>query len=209
MAAKSDYGKDINFLFEMGNIRFIDRLWRRFLRAEFANLAEHHFRVFWIALIIAEREGAKVDTGKIAKMAVMHDIAESRTGDADYLSRQYVDRNEELGIKDMLAGTALEKEFLELWEEYETRDSLESKIVKDADNLDVDFELAEQASSGVPLQAKWQDNRRFVAANKLYTETAKQMFAELASADPHDWHFTGRTRRNSGDWRDEPTEVAK
>lgn len=190
----------------MGNIRFIDRMWRRFLRAEFANLAEHHFRVLWIALIIAEREGAKVDTGKIAKMAVLHDIAESRTGDVDYLARQYTERNEELGIKDMLAGTAIEKEFLALWEEYETRASLEAKIVKDADNLDVDFELAEQASSGFPLQEKWQDNRRFVAKNKLYTATAKNIFDQLEHSDPHGWHINGRNRRNSGDWQNQAGE---
>ncbi len=191
---------DINFMFEMGSIRFIQRTWKRFLGGDFANLAEHHFRMFWIALVIAERE-KNVDTGKVAKMVMMHDIAESRTGDVDYLSRQYVERNEELGIKDMLAGTALEAEFLSLWREYEDRVTLESKIVKDADNLDVDFELAEQASSGNPLQKKWQDNRLFVSESKLYTETAKHIFRQLAIADPHDWHATGRNRRNSGDWR--------
>ena len=92
---------DINFLYEIGTIRYIDRMWKRFLNADFENLAEHHFRVAWIALVIAKHE--KVDnTDKILKMALVHDIAESRTGDVDYLSRQYVERNEELGIKDIL-----------------------------------------------------------------------------------------------------------
>ena len=191
---------DINFMFEMGSMRFIQRTWKRFLNGDFANLAEHHFRMFWIALIIAERE-KNADTAKIAKMVMMHDIAESRTGDVDYLSRQYVERNEELGIKDMLEGTALEAEFLALWKEYEDRETIESKIVKDADNLDVDFELAEQASSGNPLQQKWQNNRLFVAESRLYTETAKQIFRQLAGADPHAWHTTGRNRRNGGDWQ--------
>ena len=31
---------DINFLFEMGNIRFMDRMWKRFLRDDFANFAD-------------------------------------------------------------------------------------------------------------------------------------------------------------------------
>jgi putative hydrolases of HD superfamily len=195
-----DLEHDVNFLFEMGNIRLIDRMWRRFHTTSFANLADHHFRVFWIAMTIAAKE-ENVDTGKIAKMALMHDIAESRAGDVDYIARQYVIRNEELAAQDMLAGTSIEKEFYALWEEYEARETLESKIVKDADNLDVDFELAEQAASGNALKDSWQNNREFVAKEKLYTQTAKNIFAQLLKANPHGWHMNGRNRRNSGDWQ--------
>jgi putative hydrolase of HD superfamily len=187
-------------LYEMGNIRFIERMWRRFLHDDFANLAEHHFRVFWIAMVIAANED-NVDTGKIAKLCLLHDIAESRTGDVDYLARQYVERNEELAIHDMLEGTSVAEEFLALWEEYETRETIESKIAKDADNLDVDFELAEQAAKGSKLQEEWTDNRRFVSTDRLYTDTAKELFSQLLSSDPHDWHVNGRNRRNGGDWK--------
>lgn len=200
MSQTDSLKSDVNFLFEMGNIRFISRMWQRFLNDDFANLAEHHFRMFWIAMVIASNEDG-VDTGKLAKLVLVHDIAESRTGDVDYLARQYVDRNEELGIKDMLAGTSLETEFYALWQEYENHESLEAKIAKDADNLDVDFELAEQASKGSPLQSSWQENRVFVSKEKLYTTTAKKLFDQLGSANPHDWHLNGRNRRNGGDWR--------
>lgn len=203
MAAKNDFSKDIQFLFEMGSIRFIPRMWQRFLNGNFANLAEHHFRMFWIAMTIAAHEGS-VDTGKIAKMVMVHDISESRAGDVDYLARQYVERHEALGLQDMLAGTALQKEFQELWDEYEARETMEAKIAKDADNLDVDFELAEQASHGFPLQAHWKDMRDFVAKEKLYTTTAKEMFVALEKANPHDWHMQGRNRHAAGDWQKSP-----
>lgn len=199
MAGDKTNSKDVDFLFEMGNIRQIDRMWRRFLTKEFANLAEHHFRMFWIAMTIAAHE--KADTGKIAKMVLVHDIAESRAGDLDYLARQYVERNEELAIKDMLEGTAIEKEFLEIWYEYEKRESIEAKIVKDADNLDVDFELAEQTVRGNKLGETWQSNREYVANNKLYTKTAKRIYDQLKQSNPHDWHSQGRNRRNDGDWK--------
>ncbi len=192
--------RDVDFLYEMGNIRFIERMWRRFLRDDFANLAEHHFRMFWIAMIIAARE-TNVDTGKIAKMVLIHDIAESRAGDVDYLARQYVERNEELAIKDMLADTSIEEEFYALWQEYEDRSSLEAKIVKDADNLDVDLELSEQAAKGSKLEGHWASNREYVASEKLYTKTAKELFAQIRTANPHNWHLEGRNRRNSGDWK--------
>lgn len=191
---------DINFLFEMGNIRLIDRAWRRFHATDFANLADHHFRVFWIAMAIAAHEKG-ADTGKVAKMALLHDIAESRAGDVDYLSRQYVERNEQLAAQDMLAGTSIHDEFYALWEEYEARESLESKIVKDADNLDVDFELAENEAKGGRLKEVKRETREFVGKNKLYTQTAKAMFEQLQHADPHAWHMQGRNRRNGGDWQ--------
>jgi len=200
MAKKNDLKPDIDFLFEMGSIRFIPRMWQRFLNDDFANLAEHHFRVFWIAMVIAAHEKS-VDTGKLAKLVLVHDIAESRTGDVDYLARQYVTRDEELAIKDMLAGTGLEKEFLELWDEYEKRETIEAKIAKDADNLDIDFELAEQASKGSSHQANWKNNRLFVAQERLFTKTAKQLFDQLDGNNPHDWHLNGRNRRKHGDWK--------
>jgi len=200
MAQPKDFTADVNFLFEMGSVRFISRMWHRFLGGDFANLADHHFRMYWIAMVIAEHEGADINT--VGKMVMVHDISESRAGDVDYLARQYVERNEQLAITDMLRGTAVEAEFLGIWQQYEDRTSLEAKVAKDADNLDVDFELAEQAASGWPLKARWQDNRRFVAAEKLYTQTAKQIFAALETADPHAWHLISRrNRRNGGDWQ--------
>ena len=191
--------KEIDFLFEMGSIRFIDRMWHRFLGVNFANLAEHHFRMFWIAMVLASHE-KDIDIAKVAKMVMVHDIAESRTGDADYLSRQYVERNEELGIQDMLLGTNLEKEFVDLWKEYETKSSKEAKLVKDADNLDIDFELAEQEAIGQSLPKFWHENRKFVATQRLYTNTAKKIYKALQTADPNQWHTAGRNRRNGGDW---------
>lgn len=192
--------RDLEFLYEIGSLRFIQRTWRRFLNEDMANLAEHHVRVAWIALTLARYEKV-TNTEKVLKMALVHDIAESRTGDVDYLSRQYVERNEELGISDMLQDTVLADEFLQLWHEYEARDCIEAKIVKDADNLDVDLELQEQAARGGSLRDVLSDNRERVGESKLYTETAKRFWQAIRESNPHDWHHNGRTRLNAGDWK--------
>lgn len=191
--------RDIEFLFEMGAFRFVERTWRQFLNADFANDAEHTFRVCWIALTLAKYEGV-TNTGKVLKMALLHDIAESRTGDVNYLSRQYTERNEDLAIADMLEDTALNEAFTELWREYEARETIEAKIVKDADNLDVDFELAEQARNGISLAADW-DATRSEVGNRLYTESARRLRERIYASNPHDWHMKGRNRLTSGDWR--------
>lgn len=195
--------RDIEFLFEMGTLRYIPRTWQRFLNVDGDNLAEHHLRVIWIALMIAQHEKHPTDTEKILKMALLHDIAESRTGDVDYLSRQYVIRNEDLGFDDMTAQTAFMAELRGLHEEYEQRESLESKIVKDADNLAVDFEMCEQAARGsaIMTQPDWVRQRENLRENHLFTKTAKKLSAAIPKSNPHAWHLNGRNRYNAGDWK--------
>lgn len=192
--------RDLQFLYEIGTLRFVPRQWQRFLNTGVANLTEHHYRVMWLALVIAAGEKG-ADINKVLKMALVHDIAESRTNDVDYISRQYVERNEQLGLKDMLANTSVEKEFLAIAHEYEKRESLEAKIVKDADNLEIDLELKEQKAAGANLQDELAPMRKIVHDNHLYTKTAKKLVAQINESNPHDWHTKGRNRVNSGDWK--------
>lgn len=192
--------RDLEFIYEMGSLRFIERAWKRYLNPDFQNLAEHHLRVAWIALVLANKEGVK-NTDKVLKFAIMHDIAESRTGDVDYLSRQYAKRDEDLGMKDILKDTVLEEEFLKLWEEYKDKKTLESQIVKDADTLDVDLELMEQDARGMKVRSIWGKGRTTVASH-FYTKSAKELWKSIQKSNPHDWHTNGRNRFNDGDWKD-------
>lgn len=194
--------RDLEFLYEIGALRLVQRQWHRFHLGGVADLADHHFRVLWLALVIAKREKATVDTAKMMKMALVHDIAESRTGDVDYIARQYVQRNEELGITDMLENTSLEEEFLGLWHEYEKRDSLEAQIVKDADNLDVDLEIREQRGMGNQLAEKWANGPAESGKRKFFTKSALAISEAIHSSNPYDWHDKSpRNRVNGGDWK--------
>ena len=194
--------RDLEFLYEIGSLRHMPRQWRRFGLADTQNITEHHFRVIWLALVIAAREGVK-NTDKIVKMALVHDVAESRTNDVDYLSRQYVEQNEEKAIQDILAETSVQKEFMELWREYEGRETIEAKIVKDADNLDVDLEMRELGARGHDLEAIWEKHRTPLAAKNLYTKSARKIYKEIRASSPHDWHVKSSSNRvKGGDWKD-------
>lgn len=192
--------RDLNFLYEIGTLRFIPRTWRQFLNSDFANVAEHTLRVMWIALVLADMENIK-DTAKVIKMALVHDITETRTGDVHYVTRLYTKRNEEKAISDILTGLRLEPEMKALWEEYEERNSPEAKIVKDADTLDVDLELREQAVMGAQVGEVFKKQRVEVGLNHLYTESAKQLWQEIQNSNPHEWHTSGVNRYTSGDWQ--------
>lgn len=196
--------RDVDLLFELGTLRYLQRQWRQFLNPDFANLSEHIFRVAWLALVIASHEqktNPDLDTGKVAKMALVHDLSESRSVDVHYLSRQYVERNEKAAVTDSLTGTVVEADMLALVEEYENRQTLEAKIVKDADNLDVDLELQEQTVRGFQLPADFAPMRQFVGETKLFTPTAKALWQEITTTNPNRWHLAGRNRFQAGDWQ--------
>ena len=113
-----DILRDIEFLREIARFRDLTRAWCQFIDTPVENNTEHSFRVVWTALILAEHEsrhtGKTLDTGRIMKMALAHDLAELRTGDAHYLSRYYMERDEERAITDIFAGTILGEEYAEI-----------------------------------------------------------------------------------------------
>lgn len=200
-----DNKRNLELLYEIGAFRHIRRLWERFLNPDFQNNTEHAFRVAWIALALAKQEGVG-DHEKILKMALAHDLPESRCGDVDYVARLYTDRNEEKAIVDIFAGTAFEDEIPEIWREFEARESIEARIVKDADNLDVEFELQEQGARGHSIKDIWKETREKGVYPKLFTESAKQMWRDIhaETTSPNDWHLLGRNRFKDGDWNSRP-----
>ena len=181
--------RDIEFLYEVGSLRYQQRTWRQQVGLDVANDLEHTIRVIWLSLILARREGVKNEE-KIIKMALIHDIGETRTGDHNYIQRVYVETQEEKAAKHLFSKTSLEDFTDNPLHEYEQRISLESQIVKDADNLDVDLELRELANQGSKMLTKWRKARRLVRDEKLYTQSAKNLWDELDKVDVADWHLT-------------------
>ncbi len=110
---------------------------------------------------------------------------------------------EEIGeaIRDMISGTSLESDLAKLWEELKLQESLEAKIVKDADTLDCDLELRESDAVGTSLLTALRETRDR-AASRLYTDTARRLFGLIYSTDPHSWHVSGKNRMTAGDWKD-------
>lgn len=180
--------RDLEFLFEIGSLRNVQRLWRQHFGMDVANDLEHTIRVVWLALIIARMEKI-VDEEKVLKMALIHDIAETRTSDHAHVHKSYVRSDERRAAHDIFSGTTVQ-DFEKLLNEYRSRESHEAKIVKDADNLDVDFELRELAEKGSKLPEKWIPGRRTIRDKKLYTKSAKKTWDLLQKSDSASWHIS-------------------
>ncbi len=198
---KAPTKRDIELLFEISAFRNMPRSWQRWLGTNVANNAEHSFRVAWTALLIAKHEQQPVDEGRIIKMALLHDLPESRCTDVDYIQRAYVKRDEMVAARDVFKDTALQKEAVALFKEFEERKTLESRITKDADSLDIDLELREISARGVTIMRKHAQRRKIVR-DSMYTETAKKIWDAFQTANIDDWHtLSPKNRFNRGDYK--------
>lgn len=180
--------RDLEFLYEIATMRNMPRGWRQHLGTDCANVLDHTIRVIWLAIILGRMEGG-VDENKIIKMALVHDAAETRTSDLSYVQKVYVKEDEKAAAVDMFENTSLEDYQSEILTEYMARESMEAKIVKDADNLDIDLEGKELEERGSKLPTKWGHLRKFVCDEKLYTKSAKTMWDEIQSSDVSSWHL--------------------
>lgn len=190
MAAKKQIRKidqEVKLFYEIGSLMNIKRAWGQFLDNNVRNNIEHTCRVAIIALTISRLEG-KGSEDKILKMALFHDLCESRSIDIAFVHRSYVERHEDKAANDQLKGTVFEKDILPLLKEYKDRSSVESKIVKDADHLDVDLELCEQSELGNKVADSYIKNHRPNVSKKFFMASTFRLWQEIYRTKPNDWH---------------------
>src|SRR5919206_4631029 len=88
--------------------------------------------------------GVEVDAGRVVRIALLHDLQETRTGDmprtvADYYGASVRRAAERAAFDDIArgAGEPHAAHYSELHEDYETRASVEARLVKAADVIDL------------------------------------------------------------------------
>jgi len=186
--AKKDIKKDVEFLYGIGSLRNVGRTWEQVIGMPCASVLEHTVRVAFLALLIARMEGEKNEE-KILKMALVHDLAEARTGDTNAIHAVYVERDEHKAAHDLFNSTAFSDLNTTLVAEYKERKTKVSQIIKDADNLDCDLELKELEERGSKMRAKNLPNRKLIRNKKLYTKSARRLWDEINTSDPSSWYL--------------------
>ena len=110
------------------------------------SVASHSFGVCVTAMMLADEvkaRGLEVDCERVLRMALLHDWAETRVGDLPRTATGYFGTDvrkiaEKSAFADIVSGLgAVESEHLKLYEDYEDRDSLEARLVKAADVIDL------------------------------------------------------------------------
>ncbi|TFB21750.1 HD domain-containing protein [Filobacillus milosensis] len=109
------------------------------------SVAEHTWRVSLMAMLIAPHLEKDIDTLKLLKMIIIHDLVEAEAGDIpafdtldDHEAKQLKAQNEQqaiLHIKELVGGTQ-GQEWLELWYEFEDKETYEAKVANALDKLE-------------------------------------------------------------------------
>ncbi|PIQ92274.1 MAG: phosphohydrolase [Parcubacteria group bacterium CG11_big_fil_rev_8_21_14_0_20_39_22] len=173
-----------NFLFEVGILSKTPRSGFHFLGTGNQSVAEHTSRVLYIGYTLASIQ-KDVDILKVLKMCLLHDLPETRISDLNYVHQKYVTREEEKVVEDLSKSLPFGKDIKETLSEYEMRESKESLIAKDADNLEWIISLKEQIDIGNERAKDWITP----AGKRLNTEAAKVIFKQIMRTDSNDWWF--------------------
>ncbi len=183
----------VNFLYEIGTMRTLERSWNQFADDSFSNLAEHTFRTAWISYIISQNS-KDVNVEKAILMSMLHDVDEIRGADLNYIQTQYVSRNRQKSFTETMDWLPKKDYHLKLYEEYKKRTSIEAKIVKDSDRLDPIVELQEIKAFGVDISKLWEDLNYKRLSKKMYTEYGERLLNQISVSAPYDWHIKSDNR---------------
>ena len=147
--------KIINFSFTIGKVKKLRRTgWKREAKIILGEtIAEHMYRVTILAMLISDIR--KLDTEKVIKMSLLHDLSEVITGDLTPADR------ERLGIEESLQKErkALEKilnnlpknikeNYLNIWSESQKLETNEARLVNSIDKLEMAIQAIEYIRDG-------------------------------------------------------------
>ncbi|MBI5005286.1 MAG: HD domain-containing protein [Candidatus Lloydbacteria bacterium] len=186
-AAKNDKERIVDFLFEVGILSKTPRSGFYFLGSGDQSVAEHLNRVMFIGYALAMQE-KNVDTTRILKMCLFHDLPEGRTSDLNYVHQKYANVNERKVVEDMTETLPFGADIKAVWEEYVERKTRESIIAKDADILEWILSLKEQVDTGNVRAKEWIT----VAAKRLKTDNAKKLVPSILKTESDHWWFSDK-----------------
>ncbi|MCG6879228.1 MAG: HD domain-containing protein [Deltaproteobacteria bacterium] len=180
----------VEFLHEAGMLKKTPRTGYQFLGSGAESVAEHSFRAAIVGYVLASME-ADADIDKTVRMCLFHDLPEARTGDHNYVNKKYVSVDEERAIRDQTRGLPFGDDIVALTNEFNAARTLEAKIAKDADQLDLILELKGHHDAGNPNAKEW----LAYALKRLGTENGKALGREILASRSDTWWFD-----NDAEW---------
>ena len=103
------------------------------------SVAEHSFSMALLAITMIEKYNLPYDTLKCIKMCIIHELGEIYAGDYtpyDNISKEEKHMAEKNAIEKVLSSLDFDNDFLQLWDEFEKKETQEAKFVKNLDALE-------------------------------------------------------------------------
>jgi putative hydrolase of HD superfamily len=157
----------LSLLIELQRLKRLDRTgWiLRGLPNGTESVGAHSFGVSITAMVLADRiqaEGVEIDVEKLLRMSLLHDWAETRVGDmprtaTEYFGADVRKRAEKTAFRQIVESVDTgDQLYQKLHDDYEERGSLEAKLVKAADVIDLLVEaLALERAGARGLDEFW------------------------------------------------------
>ncbi len=127
------------------------------------SVAAHSYGVAYITLVLAQLLGEEVNLERALAMALLHDLPEGMTSDIPapalrFLSRELKGKMEEAALLEMTGGTPLQAPFSAWWQELGANESVEARLVHDADRIDLFLQalIFEEQTGNRQLAAFWE-----------------------------------------------------
>ena len=143
------------------------------------SVADHAFSMAIIGMIFSDLENH--NTEKILKMILLHDLAESIIGDMtpERISREEKKILENNAIKQILMELppTLQIQYNVLWDEYQSNNSAEAKIVHQIDRLEMALQAKIYSNEGYSKEKL--DVFFTSAANEIKDPKLSELFREL------------------------------
>lgn len=173
------------FLFEAGILKRTPRSGWHFLPGSpDESVAEHSFRATLIAWTLAHLDGS-ADPARTTELALVHDLAEARTGDLNYVHQKYATVDAARAEADLARDLPFEDELRSLLDEYRRRGTPESLLAHDADQLEMLLSLKERLDGGIPAADEWIPAVR----RRLRTDAARRLADAILVGDTQDWWY--------------------
>ncbi len=103
------------------------------------SVADHSYSMAIIGMVISDLEN--YNSEKILKMILLHDLAESKIGDytPKQLDKEKKNKLENNAFNEIIKSLPdlIKSQYLQIWQEYQENNSLESKIVHQIDKLEM------------------------------------------------------------------------
>ncbi|MDP1722436.1 MAG: HD domain-containing protein [Candidatus Gottesmanbacteria bacterium] len=180
--------KITNLVYEAAVVKRMQRTGWQILGDNEEGVGEHTFMTSVIAYFLAKeisgtRPGleAGVNMETVLVMSVFHDFHEARTGDLDKIATFYMTRDQDKANRDIFAG--IDDELLTTLNTYEEKETLEAKIVYEANVIAFLVELKLLEEKGNTHAREWLDGN----LTRLRLPEAIELAKDLASSDSHDW----------------------
>lgn len=171
-----------DLLFEASILKEIPRSGFAFLGAGKESIAEHCYLAAFIAFVLG-RLNPRADACRLLSMCLLHDLPEARTGDLNYVQKNYVSTDEKKAVADMVRHLPFAETIRSVLEEYGEKVTLESHLAHDADQLSLLVILKTLKDTGNPQADDWIETVK----SRLSTDTGREIGDAILAAGKDRW----------------------